>query len=97
MFWIFPYLTTTIKRPALVVAELGDDRILCQITSQYKDNNAIEITRTDCEEGGLNRTCNVRPGKIFTADKKIIRYRAGHLKPEMVKAVTTKIIEVLSQ
>lgn len=91
-------LTTTIKRPALVVAELdGDDRILCQITSQAKDRHAIQITKNDCDDGGLHQVSNIRPSKIFTADKSVIIRRVGHLKPEVVKTVTTKIIEVLSR
>jgi mRNA interferase MazF len=91
-------LTTTIRRPALVIVELdGDDRILCQITSQANDKHAIQITQNDCDDGGLNRTSNVRPSKIFTADKSLIKKRVGHLRPEMVRAVTTKIIEVLLQ
>jgi mRNA interferase MazF len=90
-------LTTTIRRPALVIAELdGDDRILCQITSQAKDKHAVQITQSDCDEGGLHQNSNVRPSKIFTADKSVIIKRVGHLKPEVVQAVTTRIIEVLS-
>jgi len=94
----FPFsdLTGTKRRPALVVAKLsGDDRILAQITKQTGDGNSIQITQNDCDDGTLNQTCNVRPGKIFTADISVIIRRVGHLKPETVKTVTTKIIEVL--
>ena len=96
----FPFsdLTGTKKRPALVVAELGgDDRILCQITKQVGDGHSIQITQDDCDDGALSQTCNVRPSKIFTADRSIINRRVGHLKPETVNTITTKIIEVLSQ
>lgn len=96
----FPFsdLTGTKKRPALVVADLGgDDRILCQITRQPGDGHSIQITQADCDDGTLLNTCNVRPGKIFTADKRIIIRRAGHIRPEIVNNITTKIIEVLSR
>lgn len=95
----FPFsdLTNSKKRPALVVAELnGDDRILCQITSQANDEHAIQITQNDCDDGGLNQTSNVRPGKIFTADKSVIIRRVGHLKPTITNTVTNRIIDILS-
>ena len=96
----FPFsdLTDYEKRPALVVAELdGNDRILCQITSQFKDDHAIQITQDDFEKGTLRKICNVRPSKIFTADRNIILYRAGHLKTEKIDAVINKLVEVFSK
>ena len=52
----FPFsdLTQAKRRPALILAELeGDDRILCQITSQrIGDQYAIELDDTDFESGG---------------------------------------------
>ena len=96
----FPFsdLTNSKKRPALVVAELdGDDRILCQITSKNSDLHSVQITQADCDDGGLNQTCNVRSSKIFTADKKIIIRRVGHLNPQMVQIIVQKLISVLSQ
>ena len=78
----FPFsdLTEAKRRPALVLAELdGEDRILCQITSrQFVDRYAVPIDESDFEEGSLRKTSIVRPNRIFTADRKIILYRAGH-------------------
>ncbi len=95
----FPFsdLSKAKRRPALVIAEVeGRDLILCQITSQYvKDNYAIQIDNEDFESGGLKHTSNVRPNRIFTADRDIILYRAGRLKKEKVKEVIEKIIEIL--
>ncbi|HNX40125.1 MAG TPA: type II toxin-antitoxin system PemK/MazF family toxin [Methanothrix sp.] len=72
----FPFsdLTKAKRRPALVLAELdGDDRILCQITSrQSGDRHAVLINEFDFQEGSLNRTSNIRPNRIFTADSNII-------------------------
>ena len=77
----FPFsdFTQTKRRPALVIACLsGDDLILCQITSQnIKDAYAIAITNTDFSNGGLNKNSNIRPNRIFTADRKIIIYKIG--------------------
>ena len=80
----FPFsdLTQAKRRPALVLAELsGDDVILSQITSQnIKDRYSILLETEDFESGSLNRNSNIRPNRIFTADKKILLYKVGHLK-----------------
>ncbi len=80
----FPFsdLTGAKRRPALVITSLkGDDLILCQITSKkVRDKYAITITDEDFEEGSLKQESNVRPNKIFTADRNIILYKVGRLK-----------------
>lgn len=97
----FPFsdLTQAKRRPALVVAELaGDDLILCQITSQQiKDKCAIPIDDTDFQKGGLKRRSNVRPNRLFTADRQIVLYQVGHLKREKIQEVIKKIVELLQQ
>ena len=95
----FPFsdLTQTKRRPALVIANLsGDDLILCQITSQnIKDSYSITITNANFSNGGLNKNSNIRPNRIFTADRKIIIYKIGQLKSEKLAEVTRKIINIL--
>ena len=44
---------------------------------------------------GLSHNSNIRPNRLFTADRGIILYKAGQLKVEMVKKVTDKIIDIL--
>ena len=60
----FPFsdLTEAKRRPALVLAELdGDDRILCQITSQhFGDRYAVHINESDFEEGSLRKISNIK-------------------------------------
>jgi len=84
----FPFsdLTNAKRRPALVIADLdGDDLILCQITSQsIRDRYAIQIDESDFESGELRQSSNVRPNRIFTADRRIILYSVGHLKREKI-------------
>ena len=96
----FPFsaLSHAKRRPALVVAELeGDDIILCQITSQkLYDKYSIVLSDTDFESGGLRRKSHIRPNRLFTADTRLILYRAGHLKPEKLKEVIERIIEILT-
>jgi len=95
----FPYadLTASRRRPALVVATLtGDDVILCQITSQaIRDRYAIPLVKADFQTGGLSQDSNIRPNRLFTADSNIILYRAGVVRPEKVKQVVAKLVEII--
>ncbi len=55
------------------------------------------INDADFEDGSLKKDSNVRPNRLFTADSKIILYRAGHLKAERVGEVvetTTNILNI---
>ncbi len=95
----FPFsdLTLSKRRPALVLAVPGgDDVILCQITSQtVKDNLALQLQNEDFVNGSLSMTSNIRPNRIFTADKHIILYKVGQLCREKSRAVANRIIEIL--
>ncbi|MFN6561365.1 MAG: type II toxin-antitoxin system PemK/MazF family toxin [Nostoc sp. ChiSLP01] len=95
----FPFsdLTGTKRRPALVIANLqGDDLILCQITSRtIGDFYAIRLGNNDFSSGGLTQPSNIRPNRIFTADKQIVLYQAGQIKSEKLTEVINKIIEII--
>jgi len=96
----FPFsdLSGSKKRPALVLANLqGDDIILCQITSQkIKDKYAIDIKVSDYKTSRLPVPSNIRPNRIFTADKEIIIKKAASLNEAIVNNVIQKIITILS-
>jgi mRNA interferase MazF len=96
----FPFsdLSTAKKRPAVVVAVLtGDDVLLCQITSKaIADSYAISVGDTDFTSGGLHQPSNIRPNRLFTAEGKIILYRAGVLTANKMQEVVAKIIEIVS-
>jgi len=93
----FSDLSGNKKRPALVLADLpGDDIILCQITSQFsKDIYAIEITSSDFIVGSLPIISNIRPTRIFTADKNIIIRRNGTLKATITAKVSKILVDLL--
>ncbi len=97
----FPFsdLSQAKRRPALVVAELdGDDLILCQITSRaIRDRYAIVLDDADFQSGTLKHVSNVRPNRLFTADRHIILYRVGHLESKKTEAVIAKIVEIVQQ
>jgi len=95
----FPFsnLSQAKKRPAFVVNKLvGDDLVLCQITSQtIKDKYSISLKKTDFLLGNLLVNSNIRPNRIFTADKNIILYKVGNIKENKVREVVKRIIEII--
>ncbi len=96
----FPFsdLTKSKKRPALVLADLiGDDVILCQITSQkIRDLYAISLSNFDLVSGGLNKQSNVRPNRIFAADKRIILKKVGRIKKSKYSEISSSICKLIS-
>jgi mRNA interferase MazF len=96
----FPFsdLSGIKKRPALVITDLqGDDIILCQITSQHtEDKYSIPVKETDYRSGSLPAQSNIRPNRIFTADKNIIIKKAASINETATKAVIQKIIDIIS-
>ncbi|EAX49046.1 conserved hypothetical protein [Thermosinus carboxydivorans Nor1] len=90
-------VTQAKRRPALVVASLkGDDLILCQITSQnVSDDYAIAFADQDMRDGKLNRSSNIRPNRLFTADHNIILYRIGSLTRSKMREVVGRIINII--
>lgn len=96
----FPFsdLSAAKKRPALVVAALtGDDVVLCQITSQsVRDDYALALADDDFDNGGLRQSSNIRPNRLFTADTKIILYRAGKISNAKMGDVREKLMMILA-
>jgi mRNA interferase MazF len=96
----FPFsdLSQNKRRPAMVIANLrGDDLILCQITSEaIADSYVVSLSNDDFEIGSLNRSSNIRPNRIFTADQSIIVSIAGHLKSAKITQVIARIIEIIN-
>ena len=95
----FPFsdLTQAKRRPALVVAELdGDDLLLCQITSQrIRDKYAIPLEDKDFQSGALKQKSNMRPNRLFTADRHIGLYKVGQLGAEKMTDAVRKIVEIV--
>ena len=57
----------------------------------------ITLQSSDFREGGLNQTSNIRPNRLFTADRGIILYKAGQLKTEKLNEAIAKIVEIIQQ
>ena len=86
------------RRPALVVADLpGDDLILCQITSQPRDDGySLPLCAADFERGRLSQDCFIRPNRLFTVEKSVILYAAGKVKEAKLLEVRAKIRELFA-
>ena len=92
----FPFsdLSGSKRRPALIIASIEKELILCQITSQ-PHTGAIKIKDKDFDSGGLQKISFVRLHKLFTADTDIILSKKGKLKKEVINSVITYVIEIL--
>ena len=97
----FPFsdLSQAKRRPALVVSVLnGDDLLLCQITSQsVRDRYAITLEDKDFDSGGLRQKSNIRPNRLFSADQRIVLYKADHLGAVKLRDVIRKIVEIVQR
>jgi mRNA interferase MazF len=95
----FPFsdLSQAKKRPALVITDLNNnDLILCQITSQQiYDDYSIALNDKDFSKGSLKKESNIRPNRVFTADKNIILYEVGQVNEKKINQVIEKIIEIV--
>jgi len=97
----FPFsdLTISKKRPCLIVAKLkGDDIILCQITSQSRDDiDAIELKQKDFQQGNLGVDSWIRPNKLLTLETSMIKYKLGELRPEKIKQVEKQLVKIFTR
>lgn len=97
----FPYSDfSQVKiRPTLIIAVLsGNDLMLCEITTQpVRNQYVIPLNNTDFLSGGLSQDSNIRPEKITTIERRLVRYKVGRLKPGKVEEVTKKVVEIIEQ
>jgi mRNA interferase MazF len=71
--------------------------LLCQITSQQtKDKYAVPVKNSDFKTGKLTSPSNIRPNRIFTADKNIIIKKVASLNEVAVNTIVQKIIDIIS-
>ena len=71
--------------------------MLCQITSQSKrDGLEVTLTEADFDHGRLPIASHIRPNKVFTADKRIIRNVAGRISDAKYKEVAEQLIKLIA-
>jgi len=86
------------RRPALVVADLpGDDLILCQITSQSRnDGQSVPLPVAAFERGRLAVDSFIRPQRLFTVEQSVILYAAGKINAAKLQEVKTCIRQLFA-
>ena len=97
----FPYtdFSSVKKRPAVVIATLkGNNVILAQITTnQRNDEDLISLTKKDFASGSLISASFIMASLIFTTDSSKVEYKAGKIKPDKIKEVQNKLVEVFTR
>ena len=100
---LFPFPYTNLRgrklRPCLILSkEMGQDIILCQITSKYTpaDKFSIELNKKETLFGTLNLDSRIRCNMIFTASTNQILKILCKLSKEKYSEVVEKIIEIIS-
>lgn len=74
--------------------------IVCPITSQNRTGNkyAIELHTHDIVSGSLKHSPSyVSTDILFTADSRLISYKAGELAAEKMNEVTETLVKILQQ
>lgn len=96
----FPFtdLSGVKVRPAVVAADMGgDDVILCQVTSRFRDDGyTITLSDSDFVEGKLERDSLIRANKIFTMDSRKIITVIGTLSSSKRAEVCGKLVDIFN-
>ena len=98
----FPYtdLSDRKLRPCLVLSEeMGDDIMLCQITSQRlrKDEYSVDMKPADTTDGTIMIDSYIRANMIFTAAKAQIRKKLCKVKDDKYRQVVTAIMRLIEK
>lgn len=98
----FPYtdLTNRKLRPCLVLSStMGEDIILCQITSKQarKDDYAIELKQEETLNGSLAIDSYIRANMLFTAATKQIRMKYCAIANEKYARVVEAIHRLIAK
>ena len=98
----FPYsdLSQRKLRPCLVISdEMGEDILICQITSQQarKDAFVVLLRKDETLGGTLALDSFIRTNMLFTAEIKQVQRKICSLRPEQYRAVAERIVAMVSQ
>ena len=100
---VFPFpfsdLTGSKPRPSLVVADLpGDDMILCMITKNPRDTDAIRLETADFDKGSLPISpCYIRPSRLFTGEDALVQLSRGNVSAVKLAEVINKVVEIVQR
>ncbi|GMV38978.1 MAG: hypothetical protein AMXMBFR64_06940 [Myxococcales bacterium] len=79
----FPFsdLSHSKRRPAVVLASVGQGDCVQVTSNPYGAPHAISNADGDLAEGGLHHESFARPGKLFTASESLFVATPGRLRP----------------
>ena len=86
----FPFTSGTFSkpRPALVLFDLGQDALICRVTSVLH-SGPLDLAITDWAQAGLAKPSVARLDRLVTAEKIILGRRLGVLSPADQAAIRT--------
>jgi mRNA interferase MazF len=97
----FPFsdLTSTKKRPAVIVAnKVRDEILLAQITSKNTSYNyTVKLNQKDFSQHVSFLNSEIKINRLFSCDSKIVLYKLGSLKKEKVVEIENKLIEFIKR
>ena len=96
----FPFtdLSAVKRRPALVLVVHGDDLVLCGVTSKLAGRaDAIRLEGRGMAEGRLPRPSEVRPLKLFTIHRALVRSLVGRVSPTVLGRAVDVLVSALGR
>lgn len=98
----FSDLTNRKQRPVLVISSNSynevthDIVVVVAITSQLRNlDYAVIIESKDLKEGKLKVASAIRPDKVYTLSKDIVRKKFGQVNTEVMEDVRKKVNELI--
>jgi mRNA interferase MazF len=92
----FPDLSAIKRRPALVLARAGEDLILCGVTSKRSGrSDAVPLSRENLVSGRLPKPSEIRPLKLFTIHRSLVRSVVGRVDEDTQTKVVRHLMRAL--
>jgi len=92
----FTHLSTAKRRPALVLVVHGGDLVLCGITSKLsRRSDAVALDIRGMERGRLPKRSEIRPRKLFTIHRSLVRKVVGRVSDEIFAQVVGLLVSAL--
>lgn len=94
----FPFtdLSAIKRRPALVLIVHGEDLVVCGVTSKIsRRRDAVPLDQRGMAEGRLPKPSEVRPLKLFTIHRSLVRRVVGRVREERRAEVVGLLVEAL--
>ncbi|MBI4025722.1 MAG: type II toxin-antitoxin system PemK/MazF family toxin [Verrucomicrobia bacterium] len=73
-------------RPALVLMDLGNDSLICRVTST-RHSGPLEIEILDWQAAGLLKPSTARLTRLVSAEKHLLQTKIGELSPADLQRV----------